>query len=131
MYCVTVADMVDVTAFVRMSTSLWKMSLRTSQTTDGCFEFVRMSTSLWKMSLRTSQTTDGCFEYHVAVLLETHLKYYESNQLAYFILTASEGSTRTRRHALREESMREHSEDFVWNERQLRKLSRCVGLEHT
>ena len=87
------------------------------------------------MSLRTSQRTSqrmgGCFEHNIAVLSETPLKYYKTNELAYFIRTASEGSSRTRRHALQEESMREHPEDFVWDERQPRKSSRCAGLEHT
>ena len=103
--------MVDISTFVRMSVSLWKMSMRTS--------------------LRTSQRTSACFEYGIALLLDTHLEYYDSNQCAYLILTTSEGSTRTRRHALREESMREHFENFVWDERQPRKSSRCAGLEHT
>jgi hypothetical protein len=96
MHCITVANMVDVIAFVRMSMALWKMSLRTSQ--------------------RTSQRMGGCFEHSAVVLLETPLKYYKTNTLAYFIRTTSEGWSRTRRHALREESMREHLEDFVWDE---------------
>jgi hypothetical protein len=111
MHCITVGNMVDVIAFVRVSMALSKMSQRTSQ--------------------RTSQRMGGCFEHSVAVLLETHLKYYETNLLAYFILAASEGTSRTRRHALREESMRKHLEDFVWDERQPRKSSRCAGFEHT
>lgn len=73
----------------------------------------------------------GCFEHSDAVLSETPLKYYETNELAYLIRTTSEGLSRTRRHALREESMREHPEDFVSDERQPRKSSRCAGLEHT